>query len=208
MNRQDGSHRAGILLLTVALLMAISATATAGGEKEAGYATFAGGCFWCIEADYEKVEGVVTVTSGYTGGTVKDPSYEEVSAGGTGHTEAVRVVFDPEIVSYRELLEIFWRSIDPTAVDRQFCDVGNQYRSGIFYHDEAQREAAERSKTELERSKPFAEPIVTEITAAGAFYPAEAYHQDYYKKNKLRYSYYRKGCGRDRRLAELWGEKQ
>jgi len=192
----------------VVLLMAYVTTGYAGDQAETGYATFAGGCFWCVEADFEKVEGVVTVTSGYTGGTVKDPSYEEVSAGGTGHAEAVRVVFDPEVVSYRELLDIFWHNIDPTVADRQFCDIGSQYRSAIFYHDETQREATEQSLAELERSKPFPEPIVTEITAASVFYPAEAYHQDYYKKNKLRYSYYRKGCGRDRRLAELWGEKK
>jgi len=208
MKRRDSGLRIRLLGPVVALLMAVPAAGTADDRGEAGYATLAGGCFWCIEADFEKIEGVVAVTSGYTGGTVKDPSYEQVSAGGTGHTEAVRVVFDPEIVSYRELLEAFWHNIDPTVVDRQFCDVGNQYRSGIFYHDEAQRETAEQSKADLERSKPFPEPIVTEITAAGAFYPAEAYHQDYYKKNKLRYSYYRKGCGRDRRLAELWGEKK
>jgi peptide-methionine (S)-S-oxide reductase len=194
--------------LAAALLIVFATAGSAGDREETGYATFAGGCFWCTEADFEKIEGVVAVTSGYTGGTVKDPSYEEVSAGKTGHAEAVRVVFDPNIVSYRELLDTFWHSIDPTVADRQFCDVGSQYRSAIFYHDEAQREAADRSLAELERTKPFPEPIVTEITAATAFYPAEAYHQDYYKKNKLRYSYYRKGCGRDRRLAELWGEKK
>jgi len=192
----------------VVLLMTFAAPGTAGDKGETGYATFAGGCFWCIEADFEKVEGVVAVTSGYTGGTVKDPTYKQVSAGGTGHTEAVRVVFNPEVVSYRELLDIFWHNVDPTVADRQFCDMGSQYRSGIFYHDETQREEAEQSRAELEQSKPFPETIVTEITAATAFYPAEAYHQDYYKKNKLRYSYYRKGCGRDRRLAELWGAKK
>jgi len=208
MKRMNGGLRPRILGPAVALLMAFATTGTAGDQGETGYATFAGGCFWCIEADFEKIEGVVAVTSGYTGGTAEDPSYKQVSAGGTGHTEAVRVVFDPEVVSYRDLLEVFWHNIDPTVADRQFCDVGSQYRSGIFYHDEAQREAAERSRAELERSKPFPEPVVTEITAAPAFYPAEAYHQDYYKKNKLRYSYYRKGCERDRRLAELWGEKK
>jgi len=192
----------------VVLLMTFAAPGTAGDKGETGYATFAGGCFWCIEADFEKVEGVVAVTSGYTGGTVKDPTYKQVSAGGTGHTEAVRVVFNPEVVSYRELLDIFWHNVDPTVADRQFCDMGSQYRSGIFYHDETQREEAEQSRAELEQSKPFPETIVTEITAATAFYPAEAYHQDYYKKNNLRYSYYRKGCGRDRRLAELWGAKK
>ena len=207
MKRDDGGLWSRVLGPAVVLLMAFAATGSAGDQEEKGYATFAGGCFWCIEADFEKIDGVVAATSGYTGGTVKNPSYEEVSAGGTGHTEAIRVVFNPEVVSYRELIEAFWHNIDPTVADRQFCDMGSQYRSAIFYHDEEQREAAEQSLAELERSKPFPEPVVTEITAAAAFYPAEAYHQDYYKKNKLRYSYYRKGCGRDRRLAELWGEK-
>ena len=191
-----------------ALLMAATllAAPVAAGDGETAYATFAGGCFWCIEADLEKVEGVLSVTSGYTGGTVANPTYKQVSAGKTGHTEAVRVVFDPQIVRYDDLLAVFWRNIDPTVSDQQFCDVGDQYRSGVFYHNEAQREAAERSRAEIEKTKPFADPIVTEITGATAFYPAEAYHQDYSKKNPLRYSYYRKGCGRDRRLAELWGE--
>jgi peptide-methionine (S)-S-oxide reductase len=192
------------VLLTAALGFAAS-SATAEDRGATAVATFAGGCFWCIEADLEKLEGVLSVTSGYTGGQTENPSYKEVSAGATGHAEAVRVVFDPAVISYEELLGHFWRSIDPTAEDRQFCDVGRQYRSAIFYHDEAQREAAERSRSELERSKPFEEPIVTEITPATAFYPAEASHQDYAKKNPIRYRYYRKGCGRDQRLAELWG---
>ncbi len=193
--------------LAVALTAAAVLAGTgAAGAGDTAYATFAGGCFWCIEADLEKVEGVLSVTSGYTGGSVANPTYKQVSAGTTGHTEAVRVVFDPGVVSYEALLAVFWHNIDPTVSDRQFCDVGNQYRSGIFYHDEAQRVAAERSRDELEKTKPFAEPIVTEITAATTFYPAEAYHQDYYRKNPIRYSYYRKSCGRDKRLAELWGE--
>ena len=192
------------------LLIAAALHATPGGATESGtaYATLAAGCFWCIEADLEKVEGVVSVTSGYTGGTVANPTYKQVSAGMTGHTEAVRVVFDPRIISYEQLLAIFWHNIDPTVADRQFCDIGEQYRAGIFYHDEGQREAAERSRAMLEQTKPFTNPIVTEITAASAFYPAEAYHQDYYKKNPIRYSYYRKSCGRDRRLKEIWGERQ
>jgi peptide-methionine (S)-S-oxide reductase len=194
--------RVAVLLATMAVL-ATAANAEDGGTA---YATFAGGCFWCIEADFEKVEGVISVTSGYTGGTVPNPTYKQVSAGTTGHTEAVRVIYDPDIVSYEELLAVFWRNIDPTVSDRQFCDVGRQYRSGIFYHDESQRKAAEESLSELEETKPFADPIVTEITAATHFYPAETYHQDYYKKNPLRYSFYRKSCGRDRRLAELWGD--
>ena len=199
------------LAAAAALGLALAATATpaiAGESGESAYATFAGGCFWCIEADFEKVEGVLTVTSGYTGGHVPNPTYKQVSAGGTGHTEAIRVVYDPNVVTYAELLGVFWRNIDPTVVDRQFCDVGDQYRSGVFYHDEEQQEAAERSRAELEQSKVLPGPVVTEITTATAFYPAEAYHQDYAKKNPLRYSYYRKGCGRDRRLEQLWGEKK
>ncbi len=199
------------LAAAAALGLALAATATpaiAGESGETAYATFAGGCFWCIEADFEKVDGVLTVTSGYTGGQVANPTYKQVSAGGTGHTEAIRVVYDPNVVTYAELLGVFWRNIDPTVVDRQFCDVGDQYRSGVFYHDEEQQEAAERSRAELEQSKVLPGPVVTEITAATAFYPAEAYHQDYAKKNPLRYSYYRKGCGRDRRLEQLWGEKK
>ncbi len=193
--------------LAGALAAVLSAVAPA-TAREAEHATFAGGCFWCLEADFEKIEGVLTVTSGYTGGTVEDPTYTQVSSGRTGHTEAVRVVYDPEVVTYDELLQVFWRNIDPTVTDRQFCDVGSQYRSGIFYHDEGQRAAAEQSKADLEADRPFPEPIVTEISAAGAFYPAEAYHQDYYKKNPIRYSYYRKGCGRDQRLQQLWGESR
>jgi peptide-methionine (S)-S-oxide reductase len=199
--------RVPVLLVSVVVLLAL----TAGKPARAGdteFATLAGGCFWCLEADLEKVEGVLTVTSGYTGGTVENPTYKEVSAGSTGHTEAVRVIYDPKEISYQELLAVFWRKIDPTVADRQFCDVGSQYRSGIFYHGDEQRRVAEQSKAELEGSKPFPQPIVTEITEASAFYPAEAYHQDYSKKNSLRYSYYRKGCGRDKRLAELWGEKK
>lgn len=192
------------VLIVVALALHVSAA----DSGETAYATFAGGCFWCIEADFEKVAGVLTVTSGYTGGHLANPTYAQVSAGGTGHAEAVRILYDPEVVTYEELLEVFWHNIDPTVADRQFCDVGDQYRSGIFYHDEAQREAAERSRADLERSKPFPEPVVTEIVSATAFYPAEAYHQDYSKKNPLRYAYYRNGCGRDRRLKELWGEKK
>jgi len=196
--------------LVAAMVIAAVLLAAPGGaaDSETAYATLAAGCFWCIEADLEKVEGVLTVTSGYTGGTVANPTYKQVSKGKTGHTEAVRVVFDPQVISFEELLAIFWRNHDPTVADRQFCDIGEQYRAGIFYHDEGQREAAERSRAMLEQTKPFTNPIVTEITAASAFYPAEAYHQDYYKKNPIRYSYYRKSCGRDRRLKEIWGERQ
>ena len=169
-------------------------------------ATFAGGCFWCVEADFDKVDGVISTTSGYIGGTAAKPTYEQVSAGRTGHTEAVQLVYDPARVTYEKLVNYFWRTIDPTVKDRQFCDVGSQYRTGIFTHDAEQKRIAEASKSALERSKPFKAPIVTEITAATTFYPAEDYHQDYYRKNPVRYGYYRSGCGRDKRLKELWGE--
>jgi peptide-methionine (S)-S-oxide reductase len=158
-----------------------------------------------MEPPFDAVAGVVSTTSGYAGGHVENPTYEQVSAGGTGHAEAVQVEYDPGVVSYRELLEVFWHNIDPTARDRQFCDRGSQYRSAIFYHDETQRAAAERSRVELDRTKPFRGPIVTEIVPLDAFYPAEEYHQDYATKHPLKYKYYRFGCGRDRRLEELWG---
>lgn len=168
-------------------------------------ATFAGGCFWCMEPPYDKLDGVLSTTSGYIGGQTRNPTYEQVSAGRTGHTEAVEVVYDPKKISYEKLLEVFWRNIDPTVKDRQFCDSGSQYRSGIFYHDAAQKKAAESSRDSLKKSKPFAGDIVTEITMATEFYPAEDYHQDYYKKNPVRYNFYRSGCGRDARLKQLWG---
>ena len=182
--------------------------AAMGGATQPSIATFAGGCFWCLEADLEKIEGVLSAVSGYTGGHAKDPTYEEVSAGGTGHAEAVRVEFDQQRVSYEELLEHFWRNIDPTVKDRQFCDVGNQYRSAIFYHDAAQRAAAERSRNALAADPSVKGSIYTEIAPSSTFYPAEDYHQDYAKHHSIRYRYYRRGCGRDRRLEELWGEKK
>ena len=170
-------------------------------------ATFAGGCFWCMEPPYDKLAGVKSTTSGYMGGRTANPTYEQVSAGTTGHAEVVQVVYDPKQVSYEKLLEVFWVNIDPTVGDRQFCDVGSQYRAAIFYHDDAQRRAAEASLEALRKSKPFAAPVVTPVVAAGAFHPAEDYHQDYYRKNPVRYNFYRNGCGRDRRLRELWGER-
>ena len=170
-------------------------------------AIFAGGCFWCVESDFDKVSGVVATISGYTGGRKVDPTYEEVSSGTTGHAESVEVIFDPKKVTYEHLLEVFWTSIDPTVKDRQFCDTGTQYRTAIFYTDEEQRKAAEASRKKIEATKPFKEPIVTEITMAGKFYPAEDYHQDYYLKNPVRYKFYRTGCGRDARLKELWGDR-
>ncbi|HSR61976.1 MAG TPA: peptide-methionine (S)-S-oxide reductase MsrA [Gammaproteobacteria bacterium] len=169
-------------------------------------ATFAGGCFWCMEPPYDKVDGVISTTSGYTGGNIKNPTYEQVSSGVTGHAEAIQITYDPAKVTYEKLLDIFWHNIDPTTPDRQFCDKGNQYRSGIFYHNEEQKRLAEQSKATLEKTKPFDAPVVTEITEASEFYPAEDYHQDYYKKNPIRYKFYRYSCGRDQRLEELWGE--
>lgn len=176
------------------------------GKRPSAKATFAGGCFWCMEPPYDNLEGVVSVTSGYTGGQVKYPTYEEVSAGGTGHAEAIHVEYDPEKITYGRLLEIFWRNIDPTTPDKQFCDTGSQYRSAIFYHDEEQRRLAEESKRTLDGSKMLPGPVVTEIVPASDFYPAEEYHQKYYLKNPVRYKLYRYGCGRDKRLGELWGK--
>jgi peptide-methionine (S)-S-oxide reductase len=168
-------------------------------------ATFAGGCFWCMEPPFDKLPGVVSTTSGYSGGALPDPTYEQVSAGGTGHAEAVQVRYDPARIGYAQLLAVYWRNIDPLTADRQFCDAGAQYRSAIFYHDEEQRRLAEQSKAEIEKSGRFDRPVVTQVVPASAFYPAEDYHQDYYLKNPLRYKFYRTSCGRDRRLEELWG---
>jgi peptide-methionine (S)-S-oxide reductase len=167
-------------------------------------AIFAGGCFWCVEADFEKLPGVLSAESGYTGGRTANPTYAQVSGGGTGHAEAVRVTYDPARVSYPVLLDFFWRHIDPTVKDRQFCDVGNQYRSAIFFDSETQRKAIETSKAAILKAGRIRE-IHTEIAAASKFYPAEEYHQDYYKKNPIRYKYYRASCGRDARVAEVWG---
>ena len=169
-------------------------------------ATFAAGCFWCAEEAFEKVPGVVSVASGYTDGRTNNPSYEMVSSGATGHTEAVEVKFDPAKVSYEKLLDVFWVNHDPTYVDRQFCDHGSQYRPGIFWHDEEQRKLAEASKAKYEKLKTFKQPIVTPIVKATQFWPAEDYHQDYYKKNPVRYKFYSTGCGRYSRLDELWGK--
>ncbi len=170
-------------------------------------ATFAGGCFWCVESDFDKVPGVISTTSGYIGGTVANPTYQQVSAKTTGHAEAVEIVFDPSKVSYAQLVEKFWRTIDPTTKDRQFCDAGSPYRTAIFTHDAAQAAAVQASLAALEKSKPFKEAIVTQIVPASPFYVAEDYHQDYYKKNPVRYNYYRTSCGRDARLEQLWGKK-
>jgi peptide-methionine (S)-S-oxide reductase len=190
-------------LLGLSVILIAAATVMAAGNLEK--ATFAGGCFWCMEHPFDEIPGVVSVTSGYTGGWKKNPTYEEVSAGGTGHAESVQIVYDPARVTYEKLLNVFWHNIDPTAKDRQFCDIGNQYRSAIFYHNEEQHRLALQSKALLEKSKTFKEPVVTGIVRAAEFYPAEDYHQHYYKKNPIRYKYYRFTCGRDQRLKELWG---
>ncbi len=187
--------------LSAMLIASTNVSAATNFEK----ATFAGGCFWCMEHPFDEIPGVVSVTSGYTGGQKKSPTYEEVSAGGTGHAESIQIVYDPTRVTYEKLLEVFWHNIDPTVKDRQFCDTGHQYRSAIFYQNEEQHRLALQSKALLEKSKPFKEPIVTEIVQATEFYPAEDYHQHYYKKNPIRYKFYRSRCGRDNRLKELWG---
>ncbi len=187
-------------------VFAILLFSVAGARAATDTTVFAGGCFWCVESDFDTLPGVISTTSGYTGGHVANPSYEQVSGKHTGHAEAVEVVFDPQKISYAQLVEFFWRSIDPTTKDRQFCDAGSPYRSEIFVRGTEQRAVAEASLAALEKSKPFEAPIVTEITDAGEFYAAEDYHQDYYRKNPLRYSYYRYGCGRDARVKELWGK--
>ncbi len=192
--------------LIATLLALASALATPSGRAagERAVATFAGGCFWCMEPPFDKLDGVISTTSGYTGGQLQNPTYEQVSGGRTGHAEAVEVVYDPTRIGYAELLQVFWLNIDPTVKDRQFCDRGSQYRTAIYYHDEAQRRLAEAS-LEAVRTQWELPVIHTEIEAAATFYPAEKYHQDFYRKNPSRYKFYRVGCGRDRRLEELWG---
>jgi peptide-methionine (S)-S-oxide reductase len=194
------SVRRAAAILFVALLLPLWLRAV----EPTAQATFAGGCFWCMEPPFDGLEGVISTTSGYIGGHTESPSYEEVSSGTTGHTEAVEIVYDPKKVTYEKLLDVFWHNVDPTTPNRQFCDGGTQYRSAIFYHDAEQKRLAEASKRKLEESGRFPR-VVTEIVQAGPFYPAEDYHQDYYRKNPIRYRYYRFGCGRDARLEELWG---
>ena len=190
------------LLLLLGVMMMTMGAATAAATETA---TFAGGCFWCMEHPFDELPGVISTTPGYTGGHQKHPTYQQVSAGTTGHTESIQVVFDPKRISYEELLHVYWRNTDPTTANRQFCDVGTQYRPAIFYHSEAQKQAAEASKKALIQDKPFNGDIVTEITRASEFWPAEEYHQNYYLKNPIRYKFYRYNCGRDQRLKQLWG---
>jgi peptide-methionine (S)-S-oxide reductase len=188
-------------LLAITAIFILSGAAQ-GAERAS--AIFAGGCFWCTEADFDKVPGVLSTTSGYTGGTVANPDYHQVSAGGTGHAEAVRVEYDPQKVSYEKLVAYFWRHIDPTVKNRQFCDHGDQYRTAIFVRNEAEKKIAEETKKQVEAQ--LKQPVYTEITQAGAFYPAEEYHQDFYLKNPTKYKFYRWNCGRDQRLEQLWGK--
>lgn len=199
-----------LAILGIAAIGLTSAADKKDGEMSAltqsATAIFAGGCFWCTESDFEKLPGVISAESGYTGGQKVNPTYEEVSAGSTGHAEAVRVTYDPAKVGYAQLVEYFWQTIDPTVKDQQFCDFGNQYRSAIFVGNDAEKKIAEDSRAALQATGRF-KSIQTEIVAASVFYPAEDYHQDYYKKNPIRYKYYRNGCGRDARLEELWGKK-
>jgi len=198
------------LLFIIAALFSVNVTAnTINNEPPSNYATatFAGGCFWCMEPPYDKLKGVISTTSGYMGGHVDKPTYQQVSHGSSGHTEVVQVIYDPAVISYKKLLQTFWHNIDPTDARGQFCDKGTQYRTEIFYHNAEQRELAQQSKTELLNNKGFKGDIVTPISAAPSFFAAENYHQDYYQKNPIRYKYYRYSCGRDNRLEELWGEQ-
>ena len=201
---------AALSILTVVVLLieawSVQPASRAAADAAPGKAYFAGGCFWCMEEVFEKVEGVLSATSGYMGGTVVNPSYEEVSAGRTGHAESVEVVYDPTKVSYQKLLDAFWRNVDPITPNAQFCDHGNQYRSVIFFRTDEEKRASEASKQTIEQSGRFKEPIVTQIVMATQFYPAEEYHQDFYKKNPVRYKFYKYNCGRAQRLEELWGK--
>jgi peptide-methionine (S)-S-oxide reductase len=198
------------LLAGLALAAALAGGATAQSARPAAdarkSATFAGGCFWCMEHPFDEIDGVVSVTAGYTGGTKANPTYEQVSSGTTGHAESVEVVYDPAKVSYDKLVDVFWHNVDPLAVNAQFCDHGTQYRTAIFYHDDEQKRIAEASKAALEKSGRFDKPIATQIVQASTFWPAEAYHQHYYKTNPVRYEFYRYNCGRDQRLEQLWGK--
>lgn len=188
------------------IMLANTPLSETSGASQSAKAYFAGGCFWCMEEAFEKVEGVVSVVSGYMGGTGANPTYEEVSAGRTGHAESVEVTYDPTRVTYQKLLDAFWHNVDPLTPNAQFCDHGSQYRSAVFYSTEDEKRQAEESKTVIEQTKKFPAPIVTQLTPAATFYPAEDYHQDYYKKNPLRYKYYKYGCGRAARLEALWGK--
>ena len=191
------------LLLSIAFILAAVGLAGAQPAPKQATATFAGGCFWCTEADFDKVPGVISTTSGYTGGKVANPTYEQVSAGSTGHAEAVEVVYDPGKVSYEKLLAYYWRHVDPLVKNRQFCDVGVHYRTAIFVRGEEERKLAQASKAQVEAE--LKKPVYTQIVDAGPFYKAEDYHQDFYLKNPTKYKFYRWNCGRDQRLEQIWG---
>ena len=206
MNRRILLASFAVLALLAAAPAAAQTPAKPAAKPTTAKATFAGGCFWCVEEVYDKVPGVISTVSGYMGGHVKNPTYEQVSTARTGHAEVVQVEYDPSKVTYARLLEVFWRNIDPTQKDGQFCDHGPQYRSGIFYHNDEQKRLAEASRLNLSRNKPFKGEIVTEITKAAEFYPAEGYHQDFHTKSPTRYKFYKSGCGRDARLQQLWGK--
>ena len=198
----------GCLLVLVAMGVDAQSSSAHPAKKtpaQTAVAIFAGGCFWCMEPPFDKLAGVTSTTSGYIGGRIANPTYEQVSAGGTGHAEAVQVKYDPALISYSKLLDVFWRNIDPVAVNRQFCDVGDQYRSAIFTVGAEQERLAQASKRKLQASGRFNQPIATQVAAASRFYPAEDYHQNYYTKNPIRYKFYRFNCGRDQRLEQLWG---
>jgi peptide-methionine (S)-S-oxide reductase len=209
-NQQFFQLKPWLMVVCIAFLGLISCTHSPSLEASASTeglakATFAGGCFWCMEKPFDELEGVVSTTSGYTGGTVTNPTYKQVSSGSTGHAESVQILYDPKKVSYEKLLDVFWHNVDPVDEGGQFCDRGTQYRSGVFYQDETQKKLAENSKAALTKSGTLKKSIETSIVAASTFYPAEDYHQDYYKKNPLQYNFYRTTCGRDRRLKEVWG---
>jgi peptide-methionine (S)-S-oxide reductase len=206
MRRRRPVLKLRVVLGLLAAGLAAAAVSLAAPPGDRATAIFAGGCFWCEETAFEGLPGVISVVSGYTGGQKKNPTYEEVSAGGTGHAESVQVTYDPGKTSYEKLLDVFWHNVDPFQKDAQFCDHGTQYRSAIFYQGDAQKKAAEESRRKLEEQPRFKGKIVTQIVAASTFYPAEEYHQDFYKKNPVRYHEYRAGCGRDARLKEIWGE--
>jgi peptide-methionine (S)-S-oxide reductase len=191
----------------IAACVLAAAVSGASAQTKTAKAIFAGGCFWCVEADFDKVPGVISTTSGYINGSVKNPTYSQVSSGGTGHAEAVEIVYDPDKVTYAKLLDVFWRNIDPLVKDRQFCDSGDMYRTAVFYLDDEQKKLAEETKKKVE-AKFAPRTVYTQIAKADTFYKAEEYHQDYYKKNEARYNFYRWNCGRDQRLEQLWGKKE
>ncbi|AQU81564.1 MULTISPECIES: peptide-methionine (S)-S-oxide reductase MsrA [unclassified Halomonas] len=194
-----------LCVIAAASLVSASIQAQSNQAQPNAVATFAGGCFWCMEPPYDRQAGVISTSSGYTGGERENPTYQEIGRGDTGHAQAVEVIFNPEEISYAQLLEIFWYNVDPFAINQQFCDVGTQYRSAIFYHDDEQRELAEATKAEIEQR--FDREVATQIVPASEFWEAEEYHQAYYQKNPLRYRFYRHNCGRDNRLEEVWGER-